>query len=1152
MNEVLKSFCEKNTNPNGLMILPMPTGSGKTYSVRKYISELMERYPKRKIFFISSQKKNIDDPYKELLEDLPDEFKQRVYRIKSNADALVEAKINHLDLPQEIVNSEEYKRVEACLCKREISILTSEEISNIELSFRKRLIKYCKKFYKEHGLQKNSKRNYDKRLSFFQKNGELHFIAQIYPQCLFRDHSCQVLVMTMDKFISPFVTFVESPFSFKDNKEALKDAIIFIDEFDATKDTILNNIISNIKPVDVFRLFRDIHTALTQCHPPQYVTSICEKQIAYCKQIYEDIYQKYKLACCIKLVGVDNPDKCFLFHDSGFRHINGDENQIKYKYNSEKESIELYSGQNTPDCDGNIEEMLGCVEYAIQEFVHLCGDIGLSYYKSQMKDDLNMPLSDCRQSVMDSFHLSKGTIALIENIINSYISGGVRSFECGRTDSRIYTHGFSFYRFEDATEHNENTLLAKYEMRQSPESIMVSIASNAKVIGMSATAGVETLIANYDMEYIKWRLGECYYELSDVDIDRLRKQYEESVKNYERINVEVEVTRNPNELPFLDSPTGLFCKPIDRPDYWGNLVGEANANNIRKLFSETDAFQEKRCWKIASVYKSFIEDQNLHSILIFSNAMLNQPLIQKIFKEVFVASTGSDKKYQPNDIFFISSSELDATKKKMKKCMESGRKTVVISTYKTIGSGQNLQYNIPNGLEGSVRCINDYPQRKEKDIDAIYLETPTHVIMNVSNPDEIEDDNATIARLKYIFILESMADPYNAEISFKDKYKQISKALFNDKKKERDPIRDTLSYFNAVGITLIQSVGRICRSNMKNKKVKIFVDSEIRSQFNKSIINDKKMLFNKEFIELAKKIVGDDSPEKQKTLKQTIEERESTIATNAAIKINSSIAKNFNVNFTDKRLKDFYIELGYFVLKFPTACAKELKLSKFWPLYNTLNSINNAIYYKQEGDFKRVNISFTPQTGYSSVSEGDVQLEDLFHAVPGLKEYFIENGYATSFEPNECIMTPPLFQNIYKGRLGEAVGKYVIENIAEIETEELPLNQFEILDSKLKGSKVFIDYKYWKESTEFNFKDYVDKMLDKLKACADEGSVVLVINVRPIFGQYNPKPEHKDGYTLYEIPSIFEKTGDSSWRPSQSVIDLIKHLYDGNRTNSEL
>ena len=50
--------------------------------------------------------------------------------------------------------------------------------------------------------------------------------------------------MSMDKFLSRNTTIVEPSYMFC-NSDIIKNAVIFIDEFDATKDTILKRIIEN-------------------------------------------------------------------------------------------------------------------------------------------------------------------------------------------------------------------------------------------------------------------------------------------------------------------------------------------------------------------------------------------------------------------------------------------------------------------------------------------------------------------------------------------------------------------------------------------------------------------------------------------------------------------------------------------------------------------------------------------------------------------------------------------------------------------------------------------------------------------------------------------------------------------------------------------
>ena len=62
------------------------------------------------------------------------------------------------------------------------------------------------------------------------------------------------------------------------------------------------------------------------------------------------------------------------------------------------------------------------------------------------------------------------------------------------------------------------------------------------------------------------------------------------------------------------------------------------------------------------------------------------------------------------------------------------------------------------------------------------------------------------------------------------------------------------------------------------------------------------------------------------------------------------------------------------------------------------------------------------------MSEDEVHLKEIMQ-IPGVKALFEKHGYATSFVPNEFILTPPMFNNIYKGALGEVVGKYILPTL---------------------------------------------------------------------------------------------------------------------------
>ncbi len=79
-------------------------------------------------------------------------------------------------------------------------------------------------------------------------------------------------------------------------------------------------------------------------------------------------------------------------------------------------------------------------------------------------------------------------------------------------------------------------------------------------------------------------------------------------------------------------------------------------------------------------------------------------------------------------------------------------------------------------------------------------------------------------------------------------------------------------------------------------------------------------------------------------------------------------------------------------------------------------------------------------------------------------------------------MSPVLFQNIYKGALGEVAGKFILEKelgliLQEIEDPE----KFESFDFVTDGD-VFFDFKHWKWNMQVEESPMRAKVLKKLDA----------------------------------------------------------------------
>ena len=85
-----------------------------------------------------------------------------------------------------------------------------------------------------------------------------------------RDESIKVVLSSTKKIFSPIDTFSRMPFYIYNNEALTEDSITFIDEFDTTKETLLDQIIDDgLKfDIDIFALFLNIYYSLTNLSFP--------------------------------------------------------------------------------------------------------------------------------------------------------------------------------------------------------------------------------------------------------------------------------------------------------------------------------------------------------------------------------------------------------------------------------------------------------------------------------------------------------------------------------------------------------------------------------------------------------------------------------------------------------------------------------------------------------------------------------------------------------------------------------------------------------------------------------------------------------------------------------------------------------------------
>ncbi|MBD5159294.1 MAG: hypothetical protein HDT23_03505 [Ruminococcus sp.] len=455
--------------------------------------------------------------------------------------------------------------------------------------------------------------------------------------------------------------------------------------------------------------------------------------------------------------------------------------------------------------------------------------------------------------------------------------------------------------------------------------------------------------------------------------------------------------------------------------------------------------------------------------------------------------------------------------------LADGEKIFVISTYKTIGEGQNMQYQIPEILKDKLIHSNSFASRGEKDFDAVYLEKPTNLIVNIT--DDLTEKNL----IKYIFQMEFLQENY--EISTDTTWNKIKNAFisyFTNKKYYNDKV--TLSVLESIKLyattVIIQAIGCICRTNMKNENIYIFADSSLTDI-------TKYRIFNFEFVSLCDRI-------RELKKNYSVPDRLTIKADTVSIMASRHIDTMLDNAWTDKTMY-FWKTLRDFVMKYPTISGQEKDTLMIRDNYFIqLPAPNAKYYYSQSDDFRKISVSFTPEQDYSIADEAKTRL-NIFMKWEALRKYFTRNGYATEFKPAEYIMSPAVWNNIYKGALGEAVGKFWFSEILDINLEELDNPEiFETFDFRIPEKQIFIDFKNWSENYDTDLQETLDKIYLKSEKC--DLKVAIIANV--IAGKkYATKKYEKNGRKIIVIPSLLRYV-DNEITVNEEAIYEIRRCSD--------
>lgn len=655
-----------------------------------------------------------------------------------------------------------------------------------------------------------------------------------------------------------------------------------------------------------------------------------------------------------------------------------------------------------------------------------------------------------------------------------------------------------------------------YGTSQSPSGLLADIVEGgAIVVGISATANANTVIHNFDITYLKERLGSQFIELSREQRKTVHDYYV-SKRNYKGAGVSINVEFLNQADQFLNSLLRDWKPRIKTELFLKSLLKEGGDTSFLKSWLA----------KLLQAVRSFILSDNNRYMLCLCNRTISKNSHGNLIEFIRYCTHAWSNEIEVEVELFDG---LDATAMKsgrdkaIKKHLEEKTgKVIVLSTFASMGAGKNPDYSVNYSVEDQPLHFvgSGLPaQNHNADIDTLYLEKPTNLLLS--------DELAIANRLTMFHQIMSLQE--SGDISPLQATGWTYGVL--DNKPREDYLKRyylTPDYKAATKKIVEQAVGRTARTAYKRKKIQLFADADLRD-----LLSDEgrdASLLSHEYLALVNEakqgtsFIQDNN--RLRKLNNLAARNNKDSALMMKDLVNRLHSSSENTRDVDIKLWEGMREQ---LLKQPVLENK----SADWPrLYLEIPEAENTSYlaeYRYEGD---PDGSLNQFSFFERVSSGSVVCADdsglsQFLKNPAVHNYFKLNDFALNWENAKWIMTPVMYTNIYKPALAEQACKAVLLESGLL-WHDLPPSIYERFDGIIEhySSKVFLDVKFWKSSME------VSKYTrDKVKKITAIGDIKRVVYMNAL-GTKGNKPRYLDldfvqcspqKASIIEIPGIIDE-----------------------------
>ncbi|MHC5247037.1 hypothetical protein [Enterococcus sp. LJL90] len=849
---------------SGLFLYDPATGRGKSHVARQLLYQNSKQGLGKQIFITNNIKNLSVKEWQELFQDdgRGEMFNQDVLHIKANVDFVIDSLPEIIDYLEDY-QTELYKKIRSKIEEYrneegQIKIELKEYLRNeLEPEFRMELKKLIR-----IALPKKL----EERQQVINEDKKWEWLAQLYPTVKVWNY--KIFIMTVKKFIQVVDPLIDKNFIFL-NSDFTEDATVVIDEFDETKQVLLEDIIDSAlkSKIDLLSTFQRIYSALTE----ERYTKILRKYDKRLERGFlenrgekfpslieeaEQLYSKFRLDLFYKTVGTISQSSKVVFFDGAYHFsydtkdnrtsgiVNVEENRVELFFISKleyKKTIDSGTQMKPLDMISEVYRFIEKFQYAVEQWA----------YQLRTETNDHREMNDNRmtrqQSIESMFNLIDFTDEVIKSLINRKVDRRLRKRVLDETAITM-----QWYEYVDSDSNYFKTIIQLLRIDDLPETAIISLAKRSRVVGLSATALTPTVLGNYDLRRIQSQLGSNYhiaFEEKQLFSEATKKEYQGLNKMYQEKGIGFTIASFEKffDLTFSEGKIQKIIAHYAKSNNQESLETIANdvtvaINNALKNIEKYDvSYYCNRYVELLESFCIFITSEH-HSILALTKAL---PKLNKWeFEEKFICTTFNELTNYYGieaDIFILRGEEFDNNKKRLLRRLAKGEKIYILTSYATTGAGQNLQYEI-NEATDTVNITSALSEKNfnamMKDIDGVYLGNITYLLsyLNFNVEEEVLNKQIInfLVEIEYLFA--------NGEIEKHKKDEIIHNLLKIYVTKQPQSLGDiklddTLSARLKATKLVIQAVGRITRTQNKNKNIMMLVSLKLLEKITDAGLN---------------------------------------------------------------------------------------------------------------------------------------------------------------------------------------------------------------------------------------------------------------------------------------------------------------------------